>query len=261
MIELIILFILSFLPVIILGYYTYSQDREKEPKRMLIKLFFGGLVSALLTIIFSIILRMIFPNFNYNFEQLNPIQLIFYTFIMISLVEELSKFIITYLISYHNKEYDQLYDMIVYSVFVSLGFAWIENLIYILDGGISIAISRFLFAVPTHTSVAIFMGYYLSLSKLYDISNNKKLRIKNLGYSILIPTILHGIYDYLAYSNHYILVYFFFIFTCLLFLRAHKKLKQMSLDRTILITKYCPNCGSELKNNNTCKKCNIKISK
>ena len=259
MIETIILFVLALLPIVILGYYTYSRDREKEPKKMLFKLFLGGLGSAILTIILSFVLRTIFPFFDGDPQNYGPIKLLVYTFIVIAFIEEFSKFIMTFLLSYHNKEYDELYDMIVYSVFVSLGFAWIENVLYVFQGGIAIAINRLLFSVPTHASVAVFMGYYLSFSKLADINHKEKLRKKYLIYSILIPIMLHGFYDYLVYSNSYILVYVFFIFTCLLFVKANKKLCEMSHTRTVLVTKYCPNCGSSVKNCNFCSECGQRI--
>ena len=226
--ENVILFILTLLPVIILGYYTYYQDSEKEPKRLLIKLFLGGLLSAFLTVFISFLIRLFIPWFDLYVEYYTPIKLLIYTFIVVALVEELSKFVILYLFSYHNKEYNQLYDMVVYSVFVSLGFAWIENILYVYDGGLNSALARLFFAVPTHASVAVFMGYYLSLSKLSEINNKKDLRKKYLLYSILIPTSLHGIYDFLAYSSNLLLVYGFFIFSCYLFLKANRRLMQMS---------------------------------
>ena len=259
MIENLILFILALLPIAILGYYTYSQDRDKEPKRLLLKLFLGGLGAAILTVILSFALRMIFPVFGTDIENYGIIKMLIYTLVIVSFIEEISKFIFTYLISYHNKEYDQLYDMIVYAVFVSLGFAWIENLLYVFDGGITIAISRLLFAVPTHASVAVFMGYYLSLSKYAEIKKLEKQRKKYILYSILVPTILHGIYDFLAYSSNYLLIYIFFIFTCLLFVKANKRLQQMALSKTELIPKYCPNCGEKIDYNNYCNNCGAKL--
>lgn len=259
MIETTLLFILALLPILILGYYTYSMDKEKEPKKFLIKLFLGGIVSVVITLTISFVLRLLFPYFNDDIITYNPIKLFFYTFIMVSFVEELSKFIVTYKLSYYNKEYDQLYDMIVYSVFVSLGFAWIENLLYVFDGGIVIAISRLLFAVPTHASVAVFMGYYLSLAKLSDVYNKQHQKKKHMFFSLFIPTILHGIYDYLAYSSNYILFFVFFIFTCVMFIMANKKLKKMAAMRTILFPKYCPNCGTYVEKSKFCQNCGHQI--
>ena len=257
--EIILLFILALLPVIVLGFYTYSKDRNKEPKRLLLKLFIGGFGSVVLTLIISLIFKMIFPIFNGEPTSFGLFRLFLYTFINVAFVEEISKFIIAYKIGYNNKEYDQLYDMIVYTVFVTLGFAWIENLLYVYSGGITTAIIRLLFAVPGHAADAVFMGYYLSFAKLSDVNKNKKLKKKYLFLSILVPTILHGIYDFLIYSQNVILFLFFFVFTFILFMNARKKLKQMASMRTVLIKKYCHNCGTFVQNSNFCKNCGTKI--
>lgn len=253
-----LLLVLALLPIIILGYYTYSKDSKKEPKLLLLKLFVGGFGAVVLTIIISSALRILFPSFNGNVNEFGSIKLLAYTFFIISLVEEFSKFIFTYILSYYNKEYDELYDMIVYSVFVSLGFALIENVLFVFDGGILLAISRFFFAVPTHASVAVFMGYYLSFAKLADINNSKKLKKKYLVLSLLVPITLHGIYDYMVYSNSYIMYYLFFLFTIILFIRANKKLEEMSLMTTTIRNDRCPHCGRYMQNESFCKKCSKK---
>lgn len=255
----VLLFILALLPILILGYYTYSMDKEKEPKKVLIKLFVGGIGAVIITIILSLLLQKLFPYFASDINGYSPFKLLLYTFIMVSFVEELSKFIVTYKLSYYNKEYDELYDMIVYSVFVALGFAWIENLLYVFNGGVTIAISRLLFAVPTHASVAVFMGYYLSMAKLSDVNKNNKLKHKYIFLSLLIPIVFHGIYDYLVYSSNYILFIVFFIFTGFMFIMAHKKLKQMASMRTVLIPKYCPNCGTSVEKSHFCQNCGYRI--
>ena len=257
--EIILLFLLALLPVLILGFYTYSKDRSKEPKRLLLKLFIGGFGSVVLTLIISLIFKIVFPIFNGEPTSFGMLGLFLYTFINVAFVEEISKFIIAYKIGYNNKEYDQLYDMIVYTVFVTLGFAWIENLLYVYDGGVSTAIIRMLFAVPGHAADAVFMGYYLSFAKLADVNKNKKLKKKYVFLSIFIPTILHGTYDFLIYSQNGLLILFFFVFTLILFIIARKKLKQMAGMRTVLIKKYCSNCGTYVENSNFCHNCGNQI--
>lgn len=253
------LFILALLPVILLGYYVYSNDTEKEPKKFLIKLFIGGLGSALLTVISSLVLDNIFPFLKANFETYNLFQLVCYSFVFVAFVEEVSKFIMTYLISYRSKEYDQLYDMIVYAVFVSLGFAWIENLLYVLEGGVVVAIFRLLLAVPAHAADGVFMGYYLSLSKFADVKNNQKLKRKYLLYSVLVPTLFHGLYDFFAYYGGYMMLIGIIVFACFTFYKANKKLKQMASIGNVLVVKFCSNCGASVENSNFCSNCGNKL--
>src|SRR5574344_40530 len=117
-----ILFLLAVIPVIIIGYFVYSKDKNKEPFSILVALFLGGVASCIITLILTFIFQKIFPYFKADESTYGIIGLIIKTFIEIGLIEEFSKWIMTYLISYHNKEYNEAYDMIVYAVFTSLGF-------------------------------------------------------------------------------------------------------------------------------------------
>lgn len=253
----VVLFALAILPVVILGWYVYSKDRDREPAGILLKLFGGGLLAAILTVIITFSVKSIFPIFNNFSDKSTGFSLIIYAFIMVSLIEEFSKWLFTYIISYHNKEFDQLYDMIVYSVFVALGFAWIENVLYVMSGGVSVAILRMFLAVPTHVSVGIFMGYYLSIAKLQETHGKSSTKYRIL--SLVVPFIFHGIYDYTLYSGNSLLLLFCLIFVLFLYSHAYKKLKALSLMRTNLIIKYCPNCGANAEEMSYCSRCGNKL--
>ena len=82
--------------------------------------------------------------------QMNFIQLLFYVFVVIALVEEASKWFFVYKISYNHNEFDSLYDMIVYASFVALGFACFENILYVYSSGIVTGFVRAVSAVPGH---------------------------------------------------------------------------------------------------------------
>ncbi len=222
------LLFLSIVPVILLGSYVYFKDKDKEPKKLLFKLFIGGILAAILTIVLNIFIRNMFPFFKQEYTVYNSIQLFLYTFLIVGLVEEISKWILLYIFSYHDKEFDQLYDMIVYSVFIALGFALVENILYVYDGGIFVALVRLFVAVPGHVSMSIFMGYYLSAAKLSETKNKNQLKKKYMLLSILIPSIFHGVYDYCVLSGHLIFLFFFLVFIIILFYQANAKLIKLS---------------------------------
>lgn len=228
MIYSILLFLLAILPIFLLGSYVYLKDQEKEPKRLLFKLFVGGILASILTIILSISIRNMFPLFFKDDATYNQVELFLYTFIVIGLIEEISKWNLLYLFSYHHKEFNQVYDMIVYSVFTTLGFAFIENLLYVYEGGLLVALVRLFLAVPGHVSMSVFMGYYLSLAKQSQLKNKQSKKKQYLILSVMIPSILHGIYDYLILSNNLVLLFFFLLFIITLFYRANKKLNMVS---------------------------------
>lgn len=277
------LLFLSILPSIALGVMIYKKDIvEKESPELLFKLFLGGAIgSVILTLLLSTVLEPIIPDLedsNNNF-----IYLAINTFFKVALVEEFSKWIFLKKITWKNKEFNYIYDAIVYAVFVALGFATIENIIYVLgsEGGISIAILRAILSVPGHAFDGVFMGYYYGLAKQAKINDNIKLFKRNMIFSLLIPVVFHFIFDYLLLSENSILLILYLVFIILLYINAFKRINKLSniterLDKNDDINnnsyniveatyqtntinhRYCTNCGN-LVNGNFCSICGKKV--
>lgn len=250
-IEEIILFVVSALPIILIGLYIYKKDKQKEPIKLLLKLFIGGIGSCFLVLIVSLILSIFIPSFASDTDNMNLLQLFFYVFFGVALVEETCKWIMVYFISYHDDGFDELYDAILYSIFVALGFAFFENLLYVYNSSISVGIVRALLAVPGHACDGLFMGYYLGLAKSCDINGKKELKRKKLLLSLLIPTITHGIYDYCLFTGIPLLILFFFIYVICMYIYVIKKIKKVSsINRKIKYRdNFCPNCGHQVVGN------------
>lgn len=226
--QLLLLF-LAVIPVIAILTYIYYKDKNKEPLKLLIILFVLGILSCFMVLALSDVVFMIFPFMASETEYMTFFELMGYAFIGVALVEEFCKFFMTFLFSYRNKAYDEVYDGIVYAVFVSLGFAFFENLLYVFSNqSISVGISRGLLAVPGHACDAVFMGYYLSVAKVYSHQNKKNLERKNLAFSVLVPTILHGIYDFCLFTGEAIFIILFLAFVVVMYIAALKKIKQLS---------------------------------
>lgn len=237
---------LAILPVLIILLIVYFRDRNKEPMSLLIKLFLGGFLSCVLTLIISGILEMFFPFMSGNLASKTFIETLLYAFFGVALVEEFSKWLMTYLIGYHNKEFDELYDGMVYAIFVSLGFAFVENILYIFQtASINTALLRAVSAVPSHACDAIFMGYYLSMAKRYALRGMREQETKNIWLSILIPAVLHGIYDFCLMSGYMILVAVFIVFVVILYILSIGKLKHLSNHNKKIKfkNKFCHHCG------------------
>lgn len=259
----IITLIISILPVYLVGLYIYKKDKNKEPKSLLKRLFIYGMLSCIPAAIVEILLG----NFFAIEKSMNLVALFFYVFISVALVEELFKWVITYRLTYNNNEFDELYDAIVYAVFVSLGFACFENIFYVLDAGVKVGLFRAITAIPGHVSDAIIMGNYIGLAKLASTNNSDKLRNKNLLLSILIPTLAHTFYDYCLFTEN---VYFLLIFTIFLisiYIYSFKKVKRISSSKNELSNNkivalnnhiYCHKCGTK-NQGNYCYKCGTKL--
>ncbi|MBP5679382.1 MAG: PrsW family intramembrane metalloprotease [Bacilli bacterium] len=213
---------------------------------LLIKLFFAGFGSCILVLVISGILELFLPFMKGSLANKSFIETLLYAFVGVALVEEFSKWFMTYTIGYHHREFDELYDGIVYAIFVSLGFAFIENILYVIQtASINTALLRAISAVPSHACDAIFMGYYLSMAKQYSLKGNKDAEQKNVFYSVLIPAILHGIYDFCLMSGYMILVAVFLVFVIFLYILSLKKLKALSKNNKKIKfkNKFCQVCG------------------
>lgn len=242
--ELFLVF-LSILPVYLVGRYIYNKDSVKEPKSLLIKLFLSGIGAFFVTIIITLVLSLFFPSLLSESMNFDLVELFFHVFFGIALVEEFSKWIFVYKIGFNNKEFDQVYDMIVYAVFVALGFACFENIFYVLENGFVTAVVRGLLAVPGHACDGVFMGYYLSMAMLSSIHSNDSLRKRNLFLSIFVPMLLHGFYDYCLFSQNVLLILLFFVFIISLYVITSKRTNKVSSIRGNIKyrNKFCGNCG------------------
>lgn len=196
------------LPIILIGLYIYKKDRIKEPLKLLFKLFIIGILSCFPSIGMGILLGLLFPQVS----NMNVIQLFIYIFVTIALVEEFYKWLFLYKFSYFHKEFTSSYDMIVYSVFVALGFAFFENILYVLEYGMKAALVRFVSAVPGHACNGILMGMFLGLAKLKEYNGEFNLAKKYKLLSLIVPIIVHGIYDFCAYYGSTLFVIIFLLF-------------------------------------------------
>lgn len=247
--------ILSILPVYLLNRYINNKDSEKEPKKLLRKLTKGGVYSAILAIIISLFLPLISSVFDATrTEVMNPLELLTYAFIGVALVEESCKYYFTYKYTYNNREFDYLFDMIVYATYVSLGFALLENLIYVITGGIYVGLLRAVTAIPMHACTGVIMGHFLGEAKYNEL--NKKSAKKNKILALLVPILMHGAYDYSAFSGHT----FVFIVLIITFVYISVGLVNRKSKNDIKIQRkydYCPKCGTKIVGN-FCTNCGKK---
>ena len=211
------------LPALFLMVKIYKSDRmELEPKSFLLRLALMGAVAIfpamfLESIGSRIVLRIATSDRMFNF--------IFY-FLVVALSEEGSKYYLLKRTSWYAPFFNCRFDGVVYAAFVSLGFALAENLSYVLKYGMGTAMIRAVTAVPGHASFGIFMGAFYGAAKQYEHYNYEQSR-GNLILALVVPTLLHGSYDYIAaqYSG---LSFPFVVFIVLMFLAAYKVLKDLS---------------------------------
>lgn len=186
------LVIAAIIPVILLCSYINAKDIHKESKGLLISIFIFGALSCIPILFVEIFLGSIFST---DDSSISLIEMLINVFIAVALVEEGFKWLVAYNKGYKSREFDEIYDIIVYSTFASLGFACIENIGYVLGGGMSVAILRALLSIPGHACFGVLMGYSMAKAKMNQINGQQSLYKRNLLLSLLIPSLFHAIYD------------------------------------------------------------------
>jgi protease PrsW len=208
----------SLAPVLIILLYIYFRDKyDKEPIGLLVKALVVGMAIVIPVIFVERLLIELMPRSGRIGEAA------YQAFVVAGSTEELFKFLALYLMVWKSPSFNEKFDGIVYAVFVSLGFAAIENVIYVVEGGMQTAVTRALTAVPAHAIFGITMGYYLGIAHMY-----KELRSKFLFRALLVPVILHGIYDFILMVEVGWLLLLFIPYVIVLYLMAMKKMKLLS---------------------------------
>ena len=212
-----ILFI-SLAPVFIIAFYIYFRDKyEKEPIKLLLKSIIGGAI-----IVFPVFfLEKFLGRFSENMQFYENAA--YTAFIIAAFSEELFKFAALFFLIWRNPNFNEKFDGIVYAAFVSLGFAAIENIFYVTNYGINVGYTRAFTAVPAHALFGVTMGYYFGLAKFYP-----QKRSYYMALSLLIPIILHGIYDFILMAQFEFYLFLFIPFIIYLWRSGLKKMKELS---------------------------------
>lgn len=188
--------------------YFYYQDVNKEPIKRLIEAFIIGIT-------ISLQINYLQEMFYFYFSSF----LLFQTFILAGLIEEGLKFIGLRFTLFRANSFNEPADGITYAVFLSLGFATVESILAVLAG--ESGLIRAFTTIPAHALFAVSMGYYIGKYKF----NNKKIF---LILALLIPGILHGIYNTLVEIEKFGLIIFipYIIFLWIFGLIKIKKLNK-----------------------------------
>ena len=186
-----ILLLSALAPVAAVIVYIYVKDKyEKESKRYLTLAFvLGGVVSIIITTILYLFFDLFLPlPDDYSIWQ----QFV-KAFFVVGFIEEFSKYLMVRGFLQPRTVFNEPYDGIIYAVMVSMGFAAVENIMYVIQGGINVAFLRAFTAIPAHATFGIIMGYYMGKAKF---SKNKfKWNLIGLFTAVL----FHGAYDFFLF--------------------------------------------------------------
>ncbi|GIQ61725.1 glutamic-type intramembrane protease PrsW [Paenibacillus cisolokensis] len=165
--------------------YLYLKDRyDAEPIHMVARMFLVGMLLVLPIMVIQRGLLLWLGD--------NPL---FFSFAVSAGVEELFKWFVLYHIIYNHTEFDEPYDGIVYAASISLGFATLENVLFVIFQPVTFGsiVMRALLPVSGHALFGIAMGYYLGKAKFAPVSRSRIYLLMSLA----VPLSWHGLYDYI----------------------------------------------------------------
>jgi RsiW-degrading membrane proteinase PrsW (M82 family) len=194
-------FILSILPGVLIIIFIYNKDRyEKEPYRYIFFCILMGMLSCAPAIVGTLLVESAMDTPN-PVSSSNMGVVAFYAFIAVGLSEEFAKYIFLRFYIYPKEEFDEPMDGIVYAVVISMGFAILENILYVFESGLNTAILRMFTAVPAHAAFGVIMGYYVGLAK-FESNPSKSVHLHLKG--LLLAALVHGTYDFFLFQSNYI---------------------------------------------------------
>ncbi|MGB3478003.1 MAG: PrsW family glutamic-type intramembrane protease [bacterium] len=216
----VVLLLIALAPCLFMMWYFYHRDKyEPEPKKKILKIFVLG---AVMVIPAAIVETILLSGLNALVGGI--INIFIMSFIIIAPTEELLKFLAVKRWIYRSSEFDEVMDGIVYTVAASLGFATIENILYVLQHGIGTGIARAFFAIPGHAFFGALMGYYIGRAK-FNKEKEKRLILKG----VLLAIFLHGLYDFLLFTQT-VLALLVIVLIIVLWLFVRKNLKRAELQ-------------------------------
>lgn len=159
------------LPALFWLYFWLKEDKLKpEPRSLIMLSFFGGMVAVLAALFAEKTVKDIAAN--------NIILLAIYA----PIIEELFKFFSAYFSVLKRKEDDEPIDPIIYLISSALGFAALENVLFLISPlaenniitGIATGNLRFIGATLLHVvasaSIGIFIGFSFYKSRFFKFS-------------------------------------------------------------------------------------------
>lgn len=269
--------LLALFTAILLCAFVYSKDKvEKEPLSLLALLFAlgavlyipvyfaQGFVGSIINKVFDIAGKVNLASGAIEWSS-DSIMYIYYalcSFFAYALIAEVGKWLVLYFVTHKHKDFNCLFDGIVYSEFLAMGFALAMNIRYALVDGWDTFLLRLLDNVPGQFFLALLMGYFYTLWHAYSLADTaeekliaegklkgEKIRypLAKLSLSVVVPLVTDAAYSFmrLCESRIVTVIYYSFVFICIIvcFVGTAKLAKKDATDSSFvntLLKKYHP---------------------
>lgn len=228
-----VLVLAAVVPAVFLLIQVYRADRlEKEPLSLLLSLVICGVISTVLAALTEQVGDMLLSNLIVPGTRTYDVLLYFG---VVAVSEEGFKYLLLKLRTWRSPHFDCSFDGVVYAVFLSLGFALWENVQYVMRLGLGTAIARAVTAIPGHACFGVFMGTWYGIAKRCDLAGEQGRSGFARFLAFLLPTLLHGLYDYIAVNQETGLGVAFLGFVALLYGVSMHLVKSLAKNDAYLV--------------------------
>ena len=181
---------LAVLPAIALMVYVYKKDAvEREPPALIVRVAAIGALGCVVAGLVEMVVIGLFENTLSGWPLL-----IAECFIGVAVVEEAVKYFALNTVRKHP-EFNYAFDGIVYGVAAALGFAALENIMYVFDGGLGVAFVRAVFSVPGHAADGVIMGCFFGIARRLQVQGKRGGASLSYLLAFVLPVLEHGFYD------------------------------------------------------------------
>lgn len=188
-----ILFAVAVLPSLFIADYIYKHDNtDVEPMGLLRSLFLLGAASCLP----AALVEQVLDGFLVDaFGSTSYAYILLDYFVVVAGAEEGFKYLVLHWRTWKDPAFDHRFDGIVYTVMVGLGFATLENIMYVFQYGLGTGIVRAFLSVPGHAGWGVIMGYYYGRMKMFDTLGDQAQYKRARIAALAVPMLCHGLYD------------------------------------------------------------------
>ena len=267
--------LVTVVPAIFLCFYIFKMDRkEKEPVSLLLILLGTGIlvyvpvifaedgINRLLnTVLSSVVHYNLSGVVEYTSAGAEVLHKLLSAFFGNAIIEESAKWIILFLITHKNKNFNCLFDGVVYSAYVAIGFVITENIYFASVSGWDTLFLRLVSSIPGHIAFSIIMGYAYSVWHTKFIAKKTEENLKNINIiksaktvfsanwlcaSIIMPVAVHGIYNFVGAFVNAFASAVFFILIGILYVFCFQQIRRLSatdketnsIIKSVLLKKY-----------------------
>ena len=168
------------IPALILLVYIYKSDViEPEPAGLLYLLFILGVLATVPVILIKLLLG----------TCLTAVAMV----AILSVVEELSIFLVLHFATWDHLAFNYRFDGVVYGATVAIGYEVSLAVLYLSGGLERIALSRSV--IPVHCALGIYMGFFYGQAKARMLEGDTKGSALMRALSLILPIVLNFVYE------------------------------------------------------------------